>query len=161
LWRDNDGEYFSRVIVASNGVRFVPDARSYYRRSGPSSVSYIGQSEKKLNSVFLSIQLHIQYLLSLEDSGRTRRACVNYLQSWLPRYYPERPDIVNRLSSLAVALGGELARPNLSWKYAWIEHTLGFHSAKRARSVVRRAKEGCARTWDRALFRLESDSSWR
>src|SRR5438046_183137 len=33
---DDDGEYFSRVLLASNGVQFVPEAKVFYR-STPSS----------------------------------------------------------------------------------------------------------------------------
>src|SRR5207253_550046 len=36
LLGDDDGEYFCRVLLASDGVRFVPGARVYYRRSGAS-----------------------------------------------------------------------------------------------------------------------------
>ena len=39
---DDDGEYFCRVLLASNGVRFVPGARVYYRLSGCGSLSYVG-----------------------------------------------------------------------------------------------------------------------
>src|SRR5438477_3921735 len=31
---DDDGEYFCRVILASDAVRFVPDVKVFYRRSG-------------------------------------------------------------------------------------------------------------------------------
>src|SRR5437868_5807116 len=66
LWKDNDGEYFCRVILASDGIRFVPDAKSYYRAAGFKSVSFIGRSNKKLESLFLSMKLHVRYLRSLE-----------------------------------------------------------------------------------------------
>ena len=74
LLGDDDGEYFCRVLLASNGVRFVPDARMFYRRSGNASLSYIGTSNKKLEAQFLSMQLHIRYLRSFEDSPRVRDA---------------------------------------------------------------------------------------
>jgi glycosyltransferase involved in cell wall biosynthesis len=155
LFRDNDGEYFCRVILASSGVTFVPAARSYYRRSGPLSVSYIGRSNKKLDSLFLSMQLHIKYLLSLEDSPRTRHACLTYLHTWTPHYYPERPDVLSQIAALASTLGGELVIPNLSRKYVWLQHALGYSRAKRARLLVRRVKDSCARSWDRVMFQVE------
>ena len=58
LFHDDDGEYFCRVILASDGIQFVPDAKSYYRDPGSKSVSYIGGSYKKLESLFLSMKLH-------------------------------------------------------------------------------------------------------
>jgi glycosyltransferase involved in cell wall biosynthesis len=149
LWRDNDGEYFCRVVLASDGIRFTPGAKSYYRRSGSNSVSYVGKSQKKLESLFLSMQLHIRYLRSLEDSERTRAACVKYLQTWLDNFYPERPDIVARLEQLAVSLGGKLEIPRLSWKYAWIQKLFGWTAAKRMRLALCGCKEDLLRFWDK------------
>src|SRR4029077_5987038 len=33
LLGDDDGEYFCRVILASDGIRFIPESRVYYRMS--------------------------------------------------------------------------------------------------------------------------------
>ncbi len=84
LLGDDDGEYFCRVLLASDGVRFVPESKVYYRRSGVNSLSYIGLSSSKMEAQMCSMQLHIRYLRSLEDSQRVREACVTYLQNWLP-----------------------------------------------------------------------------
>jgi len=155
LWRDNDGEYFCRVLLAADIVRFVPEARCYYRRVGNDSVSYIGSSKRKQDSLFLSLQLHVQYLLSLEDSERTRAACLNYLQTWFHNFYPQRTDIVQKLRQLAASLGGELRRPCLSWKYAWIQKLFGWKLAKQAQLVARGQKESFLRSWDKVLFHWE------
>ena len=76
LLGDDDGEYFCRVIMASDGVRFVPEARVHYRRTG-NSLSYIGRSKSKLDAHFHSVRLHVGYLRSLEESERVRVACLN------------------------------------------------------------------------------------
>ena len=39
LFRDNDGEYFCRVLLASDGTCFVREAKSYYRSAGFNSMS--------------------------------------------------------------------------------------------------------------------------
>ena len=156
LLRDNDGEYFCRVVLASDGIRFTPEGRSYYRRSGSSSVSYVGRSNKKLESLFLSMRLHVGYLLSLENSARTRSACVRYLQTWLQSFYPERPDIVQEAEQLATDLGGQLHVPRLRWKYAWIQKIFGWRLAKRAQLVLPGCKENLLKFWDKALFCLEN-----
>ena len=76
LCTDDDGEYFCRVLLASDGVRFVPEAKVYYRFSGSKSVSYIGGSDRKRDAQWLSMKMHIDYLRSLEDSERTRVVCL-------------------------------------------------------------------------------------
>ena len=141
----DDGEYFCRAILASDGIRFVPDARVFYRIAGSGSLSYIGRSNKKMESLLLAMQLQIGHLRSVDDSERSRAACVNYLQGWLPNFYPDRPDIVKQLEQLASSLGGQLETPRFSWKYAWIKKMFGFAAAKHAqlsynRDEVVRAK---------------------
>lgn len=49
---DDDGEYFCRVLLASEGTHFVPEARVFYRVTGSSRVSNIGASNKKKSHCF-------------------------------------------------------------------------------------------------------------
>jgi glycosyltransferase involved in cell wall biosynthesis len=152
---DDDGEYFCRVLLESDGVRFVPEAKVYYRASGASSLSYMGTSDKKRESQWRSMELHIGYLQSLEDSPRVRAACVKYLCNWLIYFYPERPDIVQRAARKAEELGGHLEFPTLSWKYFWIKAIFGWGLAKHAQLLLPRVRWWFVRFWDKALFRVE------
>jgi len=154
LMGDDDGEYFCRVLMAGQGVHFVREARVYYRLA-PGSWSYIGQSERKLVAQFESMKLHISYLRSLEDSERVRTACVTYLQNWLPKFYPERPDLLNQLEQLAETFGGRLKPPKFSWKYSWIEKTFSYSAAKRAQLSYNQWKASSLRAFDKFLLRLE------
>lgn len=156
LLGDDDGEYFCRVKLASDGIKFVPEAKVYYRETDTKRLSHIGRSNRKMEAHFLSMQLHISYLRSLEESERVRAACVKYLQNWLVAFYPERLDIVQQAEQLAVSLGGHLEIPRLSWKYAWIQKTLGWGVAKRAQYFLHNSKESLVSSWDKVLFRLEN-----
>lgn len=151
LLGDDDGEYFCRVILASKRVRFVPEAKMFYRRSGLASLSYIGTSNKKLEAQFLSMQLHIRYLRSLEENERVRAACLTFLQDWLIQFYPERPDLVSEIEQLAKDLGGQLKAPKLSWKYAWIQKIFGWRVAKQAQLRYNQCKSSFLQAWDKAL----------
>jgi glycosyltransferase involved in cell wall biosynthesis len=148
---DDDGEYFCRVLLASDGVKFVPEARSYYRRSGFGSLSNIGASRKKAESQFQSMQAHINSLRSLEDSERTRVACLAFLQRWLITFYPEQMDIVRKMEGLAATLGGRLEPARLPWKYAWIERVFGWRFAKRLQLDYNRLKASATSSWDKGL----------
>ncbi len=158
LLGDDDGEYFSRVINASNGIQFVPQSRVYYRITPSSRLSYIGRSDKKMEAQFLSMKLQIGYLRAREDSDRVRAACVTYLQTWLPAFYPNRPDLVQEAQQLAASLGGRLSLPKASWKYAWIEKLFGFAAAKHAQLCYNRGKSSVLRAWDRIMYSLERRS---
>jgi glycosyltransferase involved in cell wall biosynthesis len=155
LCYDDDGEYFCRVILASNGIRFASEGGVFYRRTPTSRVSYVGRSVKKQDALLISMQLHVKYIRSLEDSDRVRAACLAYLQSYLISFYPERPDIVAELEKLARTLGGRLEAPRLRWKYAWIKPLFGRDLAKRAQIQLPEIKASLMRSWDRVLYKLE------
>jgi hypothetical protein len=154
LLGDDDGEYFSRVLLASDGTRFVPDAKVYYRMAGSSSLSYIGTSNKKREAQWLSMKLHVQYVRSLEDSPRVRAACVTYLQNWMTNFYPERLDIFEEASQLTRELGDELKIPRLSWKYAPLKNLFGWRFARRAQVLLPRLRWSLHSSWDKALFEM-------
>jgi Glycosyl transferase family 2 len=156
---DDDGEYFCRVLLQSRAVRFVPEAKVYYRATGSGSVSYMGLSSAKMTSQLCSMKLHIAYLRSLEDSDRTRAASVQFLQNWLPYFHPIRPDLVKESMKMAAELGGKLEIPTLSWKYSWIRALLGWNVAKRAQVFLPRTKWSLLRFADRLMCVLEKKST--
>jgi glycosyltransferase involved in cell wall biosynthesis len=155
LLSDDDGDYFCRVVLASDGIRFVPAARAFYRVAPSSRLSYIGKSQKKQDALLLTMQLHVQYIRSLEESDRVRTVCLTFLQNSLIYFYPERMEIIEELQRLAAMLGGRLEVPRLRWKYAWIKPVLGWRPAKRAQFVLPQLKASYVRSWDSAMFKLE------
>jgi glycosyltransferase involved in cell wall biosynthesis len=155
LLSSDDGEYFCRVLLASNGVRFVTDAKVFYRIADSSRLSYIGGSTKKLEARLIDMKLQIGYLRALEDTERVRAACLNHLQTWFIHFYPEQVTLVNELQQLAATLGGQLEIPRLSWKYAWMQKVFGWTVTKRIRQYYNVWKSSVMRSWDKAFFYLE------
>lgn len=152
----DDGEYFCRVILGSEGIRFVPESKVFYRMPTSKNLSYIGLSNRKIEAQFFALQLYIQHVRAREDSERVRMACVKFLQTWLHNFYPTRPDIVEKATTLARALGGHLEVPRFGWKYAWIQKMFGWGLAKRASLFAPQLKWGFVRVWDRTLHNLEN-----
>jgi len=156
LHYDQDGEYFCRVLLASQGTRFVPEGRVFYRASGGGRISFIGTSDIKKDSLLNSMRIHIQSLRSLEDSERTRKACLTYLQNWYHHIYPDRKDLVAELQNLAAELQGQLHPPRLRWKYAWMRPVFGWSAAEWAQSALPETRASLLRRWDKTMFDLES-----
>jgi O-antigen/teichoic acid export membrane protein/glycosyltransferase involved in cell wall biosynthesis len=154
LMGDDDGEYFCRVLLASDGVKFVPESRVLYRTFGFNSLSYVARSPKKLDAHWLSMQLHIRYLRSLEDSARVHDACGKYLRTSLIYFYPERREIVSQAEQLAQQLGQQLGVPDLSWKYSWIERLFGWGLAKPVQWSLRKFRWSVEKRVDKLLFIL-------
>jgi glycosyltransferase involved in cell wall biosynthesis len=152
---DDDGEYFTRIIGACERIMFVPEARTYYRRANVGSLSR-SVSERACKSLFLSLTLCIGHLRSLEDSERTRRACLRLLGMWLPLYYPEEEELLEKFQVLARELGGTLLPPKVSWKYFPIKKIFGWKVAKKVMSNWRQVKLLAYRNWDRLLYNIEN-----
>jgi glycosyltransferase involved in cell wall biosynthesis len=153
---DDDGEYFCRVLLASDGIRFVPEARVYYRSVAATRLSYVGRSNRKLDAKWRSMQLHISYLRTLEDSGRVKTACLQYLQSYFIDFFPFRLDIVEQMHETAKNLGGQLDAPRLPWKYSWIKRLVGWNCARRAQLFLPQVKWSVIRFWDKMAYRVET-----
>jgi glycosyltransferase involved in cell wall biosynthesis len=156
LLSDDDGEYFCRVLLVSDGTRFVPETGVFYRVTGANRLSFIGTSEKKRDAMLAGMKLHIEYLRSIEDSNRVREACVTYIQNWYHNFYPERPDLVAELKDLAGKLNGRLETPRLRWKYAWMKPIFGRKAAKWAQMELPQFKNTIIRRCDQAIYRMES-----
>jgi len=157
LHYDQDGEYFARVVMASERIRFISGTGIFYRINSPlTRISHIGTSNKKKDSLLLSMKLHIQYLRSLEESERVRNACVAYLRNWYYVFYPSRPDAIVELQALAAQLQGRLEPPRLTWKYAWMERMFGLKAAKWAEITLPTFKDSCVRLFDSAMYKLEA-----
>jgi polysaccharide transporter, PST family len=158
---DDDGEYFCRVLMASDGVRFVPESRVFYRSFGYDSLSYMGHSARKCQSHWLSMQLHIFYLRSLEDSDRSRTACLRYLKNNLIYFYPEEVEFLEQAQELAADLGWPLEAPSLSWQYAMARAIMGWSLANRTKMSLRRVRWRGMRfgDWVISQFDRETDAT--
>lgn len=151
----DDGEYICRVVAVSEKVKFCQDARCYYRIGNVGSLNWdVGKSHKRLESLFLSLSLSIQHLRALEDSKRTRSACLMLLESWLPIFYPENHELVIKVNQLATELGGNLSPPRMSWKYYPVEKLFGLERTKVVRAKWGKGKLLMKSKWDRFLYHL-------
>ena len=135
--RTDDGETFvaqSWRAMASGSCQMP----GYFIYGRVRRLDYIGRSNKKMESLLLAMRLQIGHLGSFEDSERSRAACVNYLQGWLPNFYPDRPDIVKQLEQLE--LWRPLETPRFSWKYTWTQEMFGLAAAKQAQLTYNETK---------------------
>lgn len=155
LIRDNDGEYICRVVAKCEKVKFFEDAKSYYRIGNLGSLSTT-KSDNVLDSLFLSINLSINHLLSLEDSNRTRQACVNYIQNRLSHFYPEKSLLLKKAHTLARSLGGELLPPSENLRFFMLRKIFGWRLSKRLKYLVWKNDLYVRRNFDRVFGCIDS-----
>jgi glycosyltransferase involved in cell wall biosynthesis len=144
---DDDGEYICRLVAVSQQVRFVPEATCYYRVGNTGSLS-AQKSDPALHSAFASLHMCIEQLLRLEDSERTRCACLRLLQDNVSNFYPEQTELLERCRNLAHSLGGELLPPRERPHFRLFRSIFGWRTAKRLRQTLNKTKLRVRRTID-------------
>jgi glycosyltransferase involved in cell wall biosynthesis len=154
---DDDGEYFCRVAIASTGLKFVPEARSYYRIGNVGSLANT-RSTKAVNALYASKAKCVRYLMAMEDSPRTRSASVQLLQDWMYDLWGHE-DVIAKARQLAAELGGTLERPSLKWKYRPLEWLFGYDTALKARRMLPALRAQAACRVDRVLHGLAKAST--
>ena len=88
---NQDGEYFTRAIVASAGVILEPESRVYYRSEMQGSVSQF--KPNKAPSLFASIESFEQTVLQLGNDSDIKTLISNHYMGFLYRVYPLVPEL--------------------------------------------------------------------
>ncbi len=134
---NQDGEYFCRVVAASDYVRFVPEAKCYYRIGNLSSISN-KKSKKKLESLSLANNLCVDHLLNLENNQYTREAGLIFLQRFISKIYYEEEaegvEMIQLIKRRIIELGGKIPLRNESWKFYLLRKILGLRVARNLKS---------------------------
>lgn len=129
LTLNDDGEYFCRVLLASRGIKFCPDARTFYRSNLSGSLSQ-RRSAAAWRSALLSQELCAQHLLAREDSPRTRAACADLLQRLSFTMWPDHPALVQQSEALVVRYGGSRQRPGGGRVFRMLMGLFGWKAAR-------------------------------
>lgn len=130
LTLDDDGEYFTRVLLQSSAVRFVPEARSYYRsHDGPRLSDARGLAAAR--SSHRSCVSKERLLLAAEDSPRTRHAVASHWQRFAWEQFTAAPELAAAALSRARQLAPDLPPPAGSASYRFLARLLGWPRARR------------------------------
>jgi len=152
---DDDGEYICRVVGASDRVRFVREARCYYRIGTVGSLNWNMENRVDvLQALVLSLTTSVGHLLRLEDSPRTRETAAQLLQAFMSYFYGSDDRFYDELNAVArKLLGKELRRPSVSWKYRPLDVIAGPRFTRKVITNWRSAKLLLRRRYDGFLYR--------
>ena len=99
----DDGEYFTRILLAAERVLFCSGARCYYRSGVVGNLSG-RKSPEAWGSQFTVIELCQKYILAREDSERMRRGFALSWQHLAHACYPYDQALAERALARAKAL---------------------------------------------------------
>lgn len=94
---DDDGEFFSRVILASSGIIKTPNTINFYRKYNTAQSLSAGRTLKNLKSLLLSIKLKKQSLFSINQSKEASYAINRQFFDLFLMSYPKYPDIYKQV----------------------------------------------------------------
>lgn len=131
----DDLDFFTRVILQSEGVRFDREALLYYR-SGIGGLS-ARRSEEAMRSAFRSIHQATSNLLAAETGREARQACANVWQIFVYNLYPQYPHITEQAMKKIADLGGADVAFACGGYTKLLVRTLGWKAVKRLKSFLK------------------------
>ncbi len=130
----NDFDYFSRILLASEGNKFCQGAKTYYRSGNTDSLSGT-KSEKARRSQFLSLSLGTSNLLARENNPRTRQACATVFQRFIYEVYLDVPELSQQAATKVKELGGSELQPTGGKMFQLLSKFVGWQQAKKIQRV--------------------------
>lgn len=130
----DDGEYFTRILLAAERVLFCSGARCYYRSGVVGNLSG-RKSPEAWGSQFTVIELCQMYILAREDSERMRRGFALSWQHLAHACYPYDQALAERALARAKALHDVQTRPSGGPAFQVALRLLGWRAARRLQVV--------------------------
>lgn len=133
LYKDQDGEFFARVILESDGILYVPEIKSYYRKHNSSLNTSSQKKRQHIKSNLLATVLKEQYLFSKTKSKKAQLAMAAQYKHVAIEAWPQYRDISNIAQKKCKHLGGTKYSPILGGRSIEIlKKTFGWKVAKAA-----------------------------
>jgi glycosyltransferase involved in cell wall biosynthesis len=133
-WREdltlnNDAEYFTRAVLASDRVLFCPGARCHYRSGNRGSLSGT-TSQRAMASQFKVFDLCESYIRAVRDNEQVRRGFALGWQHFAHFAYPYDRVIANRALERARALHPARISPDGGLRFRVLSRIIGWRAAR-------------------------------
>ena len=135
LSKNQDGDFFTRVILASKSIYFDALSMVYYRSTGLDSISKKITYDSAL-STFRSYKLYENYLESFEHIN-LKYALANNFYSFLIYYYPHFEDLQKKSKDEIYRLGYKLTDFNKNSITTKLSKIIGFENVLKIKQLVK------------------------
>lgn len=146
-WNENllinqDGEFFSRVLLYANKIIYSPEAKVYYRSGNVNSISQIGRiSYPKAASL---LQSYISYQENWGNQFSNKKlieALANNYLNFIYLFYPLHQNLTILAEEQFKSLGLKNMWPVGGKNFKRFAGLVGFKNALRSRRLIQRFKE--------------------
>ena len=136
---DDDGEFFARVLLASEGIVHVPGVYNYYHIA-PGGVNQLSRSKNKkyLQNVLLNIDLKHQYLVKAGHHPYIKKAIASQYLRFAVDQFPAQKILCAIAYKRYRSLNEKVKVPVLGGSVIeFIKHVFGWRMARLVRSYLR------------------------
>jgi glycosyltransferase involved in cell wall biosynthesis len=127
----DDGEYFTRAAVASQGVLFCKGAKCHYRSGLPGSLS----RSRRWESQYRVIELCEGHVRAREDSERVRRGFALSWQHLSHAAYPYNPELAEQALERSASLHRVKIRPGGGAAFRIASRIVGWRAARKLQAA--------------------------
>lgn len=134
LKKNQDGEYFSRVLANASKILFCPEGKLYYRTGDYDSVSK-GSSKAKIEALLDSLIRYKQTALLHEDSKRVKVALTRNFSMFMYLYYGKYPDLCAKAKNEIIRIG-HTPYPSGTKRTKMFSRIIGLENFLRLRKLI-------------------------
>ncbi|WP_164735385.1 glycosyltransferase [Pseudoflavitalea rhizosphaerae] len=125
---NQDGDYFCRVLLNSNGIRHCSGPVVYYRSANSNSITG-AKSYTKADKQLYSYKLYEEYVAQyLNRPGMKHALMKNYL-SFIYHYYGQYPDLISKAKQYVRDLGYKKLGTAGGHRFQQLAKLIGFEKA--------------------------------
>lgn len=140
LIKNQDGEFFARIVAKSSKVVFCEDSKVYYRLDSQNSVSK-NFSIKAVESVLLSIDSYAKVLEAYLDRPNSKYALARIYSHFLFSIYPENKEVISLVKSRLEFLGYDKPLPIKDFKVVRVLYKIfGPYTMMKVLKVIKKCR---------------------
>jgi len=139
---NDDGEFFTRVILAASRLHFCQDSIFYYRKPRHDSLASC-RSRAALESLWWTLRSNVERLLQRENSPRAVEACRQLLVEFIIWAVPEFNDLAAEAETFLTSIGArKICQDDAprEGKFGWLSLIVGWRNARWLQHYVTRRK---------------------
>jgi glycosyltransferase involved in cell wall biosynthesis len=128
---DDDGEFFCRAVLASEGIVYANDCFNYYRKYKDSASLASAKTKQALRGKFESFLLKKKHLLNASADGTAKKALAHSAMDLAVEAYLVDKKLSDEILKVIENLGGTNYIPQLGGKnIEFIKNILGWKAAR-------------------------------
>ncbi|TLX73212.1 glycosyltransferase family 2 protein [Labilibacter sediminis] len=133
---NQDGEYFSRVLMQASEIKYCDEAKIYYRSGNVNSISQRKKSDKKVESLLYSYELYQQNCSTYINDINVKKALGNNYLNFIYQHHLEFPQLAKKAESLFFQLDIGKMWPVGGHRFKKLASIIGFKNAIRINSLI-------------------------